>query len=172
MSLPALPTNRDENWRHANLRALAKARADAAPVAPADPSQRACRPPLPAFERWVFVDGRCSDSPASSGTMASHSRLLDAREAGNAFAALLDSDLATAGIDFALARINAARGDEVLHIELPDDAPATNIELIFLARAAGAAGTSYPRVQLHAGRNARLHLVERHLSLDDAGCGG
>ena len=43
-----------------------------------------------------------------------------------------------------------------------------NIELIFLARAAAEAGTSYPRVQLHAGRNTRLHLVERHLSVDGA----
>jgi len=167
MSLPALPTNRDENWRYANLRALAKARVEAAPAAPAVPSV-ALPAALPGFQRWVFVDGRCSESPASTGTITAHSRLLDAREAGNAFAALLDSDLATAGIDFALARINAARGDEVLHIELPDDAPATSLELIFLARAAAAAGTSYPRVQLHAGRNTRLHLVERHLSVDGA----
>lgn len=164
-SLPAMPTNRDENWRYANLRALAKARAEAAPATPAHPAF-----PLPAplsgFERWVFVDGRCTGSPASSGAKASFTRLLDAREAGNAFAAMLDSDLATAGIDFALARINAARGDEVLHIELPDDAPAAGIELVFLSRAAGAAGTSYPRVQVHAGRHARLQLIERHLSTD------
>ena len=124
MTLPALPSNRDENWRYANLRALAKARVDAAPATPADSSVE-LPAPLPGFERWVFVDGRCIDSPASTGTQASYSRLLDAREAGNAFAALLDSDLATAGVDFALARINAARGDEVLHIGLPDGAPAT-----------------------------------------------
>ena len=35
---------------------------------------------------------------------------------------MLDADLATAGVDFALARMNAARGDEVLHVALPDDA--------------------------------------------------
>ena len=163
--MSSLPTNRDENWRYANLRALAKARADAAPATPAQPAF-ALPAPLAGFERWVFVDGRCSASPASSGAPASFTRLLDAREAGNAFAAMLDSDLATAGIDFALARINAARGDEVLHIELPDDAPAAAIELVFLARAAGAAGTSYPRVQVHAGRHTRLQLIERHLSAE------
>jgi len=65
MSLPALPTNRDENWRYANLRALAKARVEAAPAAPAVPSV-ALPAALPGFQRWVFVDGRCSESPAST----------------------------------------------------------------------------------------------------------
>jgi Fe-S cluster assembly protein SufD len=163
MSLPALPTNRDENWRYANLRALARARVDAAPPAVTLPAA-ALPAELPGFERWVFVDGRCITPSPAARNPSGIAQLLDAREAGDAFAALLDSDLASAGVDFALARINAARGDEVLHIALPDNAPPAQLELVFVASAAAANGTSYPRVQLLAGRNSRLQLVERHLS--------
>jgi len=167
MSLPALPTNRDENWRYANLRGLARARVDAAQPQMLQPgAQPAAELPalLPGFERWVFVDGRC-DAPASAAPGNTYlAKLLDAREAGDAFTAQLDSDLASAGVDFALARINAARGDEVLHVALPDNAPPAQVEVIFVASAAAASGTSYPRVQILAGRNTRLQLVERHLS--------
>lgn len=158
----ALPTNRDENWRYANLRALGRARVDAAP--PAVTQTAAALPAeLPGFERWVFVDGRCIAPAPAARSSAGFARLLDAREAGEAFAAQLDSDLASAGVDFALARVNAARGDEVLHIALPDDS-STQCELVFVASAAAANGTSYPRVQLVAGRNTRLQVVERHLT--------
>jgi Fe-S cluster assembly protein SufD len=66
-------------------------------------------------------------------------------------------------VDFALARINASRGAEVLHIDLPENADA-KIEAVFVASAGAASGTSYPRVQVHVGRQARLCFVERHLS--------
>lgn len=157
----ALPTNRDENWRYANLRPLAKARVDAVGAAPAPRLELPA--PLPGFERWVFVDGRLA-GVAPSGAVA---RVLDARTAGDAFAAQLDDSIAAAGVDFALARINAARGDEVLHLALPDSASAC-VEVLFVAGAPAAEGTSYPRVQIHAGRRARLHLVERHLSAGSA----
>jgi Fe-S cluster assembly protein SufD len=156
-----LPTNRDENWRYANLRPLAKARVDA--VAAAAPAALVLPAPLPGFERWVFVDGHLAGAAAAD----SSARVLDARAAGAAFAAQLDDSIASAGVDFALARINAARGDEVLHVALPDHASA-RIEVLFFARAAAATGTSYPRLQVHAGRHARLHLVERHLSAGSA----
>jgi Fe-S cluster assembly protein SufD len=111
----------------------------------------------------VFVDGHRAGAAAAD----SSARVLDARAAGAAFAAQLDDSIASAGVDFALARINAARGDEVLHVALPDHASA-RIEVLFFARAAAATGTSYPRLQVHAGRHARLHLVERHLSAGSA----
>ncbi len=157
----ALPTQRDENWRYANLRPLAKASVEA--VAQRDPPAVELPPPLAGFERWVFVDGRLS-SGVPAGAVA---RLLDARTAGAAFAAQLDDSIASAGVDFALARINAARGDEVLHLALPDSASAS-VEVLFIATAPGASGTSYPRLQVHAARGARLHLVERHLGTQGA----
>ena len=157
----ALPTNRDENWRYANLRPLAKARVDAvsgggAPL-PAD-----LPPPLPGHERLVFIDGRFQQS--RSAPLRAVIRVLDANAAGAAFAAVLDSEIATQGVDFALARINAARGEEVLHVDLPENAE-TKVEALFISTAGASAGTSYPRVQLHVGRQARLCFVERHLSV-------
>lgn len=160
----ALPTNRDENWRYANLRPLSKANVEAAAVARG--TVAADLPaPLPGFERWVFRDGHFSVSDSNPDSRVA---LLDARSAGASFAALLDTDIAAAGVDFALARINAARGDEVLQIELPDDSPPLCAELVFAAVAPAAEGTSYPRVQIVAGRNSRLRLIERHTSAGDA----
>jgi len=160
----ALPTNRDENWRYANLRPLAKARLDA--VAASALSAPALPAPLPDYERWVFVDGRFA-AELSVPAPNSCATLLNARDAGEEFAAILDASIAMEGPDFALARVNGARGDQVLHIAPPDGVRAS-IELTFIASAAATAGTSYPRVQVHAGRGAHLRIVERHISAGGA----
>jgi len=157
-----IPTNRDENWRYANLRPLAKARADAA-VSDAGARASIVLPaPLPNYERWVFVDGQFA-AELSAPAAQSHATLLNSRDAGEEFTAILDASIAAEGPDFALARINGARGNQVLHIAPPDGARA-NIEVTFVASASAANGTSYPRVQVHAGRNAQVRIVERHLS--------
>jgi len=157
-----LPTNRDENWRYANLRPLARARPEAVDPATSGAAAITLPAPMPGFERWVFVDGRFArhlSTPAAD----SCATLLHAREAGQSFDELLDASLATEGVDFALARLNGARGDEVLHVATEDGATAA-LELTFVATAAASLGTSYPRVQVHAGRGARLRIVERHVS--------
>jgi Fe-S cluster assembly protein SufD len=154
----ALPTNRDENWRYANLRPLAKAKADAPPpVSHADVADAAA---LDGFQRWTFVDARHAGNTATAREVASR---LDARAAGEAFTGMLDTEIAAAGVDFALARFNARHGDEVLHIAVPEDT-AASLEVVFIASASAAAGTSYPRLQVQLGRNAKLQLVERHES--------
>ena len=158
---PALPTNRDENWRYANLRPLAKARVE--PVTAAARSAELELPPvLPGYERWVFVDGHYARD-LSTNAERSCATLMSFPAAGAALASMLDSDLADAGVDFALARLNGARGDAVLHIAPPDGADA-RLELNFIATEAGESGTSYPRVQVHGGGRSHLRLVERHLS--------
>jgi Fe-S cluster assembly protein SufD len=160
-----LPTNRDENWRYANLRPLAKARVDA--VTSAAPRPAIGLPPaLPGYERWVFVDGQF-DAALSARSPDTAATLLDVGDAGDAFAVLLDSEIATGGVDFSLARINAARGSRVLHVNVAEAAQA-RIELTFIASAAGTGGTSYPRVQVHAGRNSQVRIVERHQSAGGA----
>jgi len=157
----ALPTNKDENWRYANLRPLARAKIDA--VADSATNTEVALPaPLQGYERWVFIDGRFAarlSAPASD----SCATLLNARDAGEEFSAMLDAAIATEGADLALARLNGTRGDQVLHIAPPDGASAS-IELTFIASAGATAGTSYPRVQVHAGRGANLRIVERHVS--------
>jgi len=135
----SLPTNRDENWRYANLRPLAKAKADA--VAAGSPATAITLPaPLADYERWVFVDGHFA-AGLSTPSPGSCARLLDARDAGEEFSALLDAALATEGADFSLARVNGARGQQVLHIE-PADGAQARIELNFIATAAAAAYTT------------------------------
>jgi Fe-S cluster assembly protein SufD len=162
----ALPTNRDENWRYANLRPLAKAKADAVDGNAVPRASFTLPALLPDYERWVFVDGSLA-TDLSSPAAQSHASLLNARDAGAEFAAMLDAAIATEGVDFALARLNGARGNEVLHIAPPDGAR-MNIEMLFVTIASAATGTSYPRVQVHAGRNAQLRLVERHISAGGA----
>jgi Fe-S cluster assembly protein SufD len=156
-----LPTNRDENWRYANLRPLAKAAPDA--VGPSQSLASPALPPvLPGYERWSFVDGHFSP-PLSGVAHDSAASLMDFREAGLEIAKQLDSDLAQAGTDFSLARINLQRESKVLYVRVPDGAEA-RLELNFIAATAASVGTSYPRVQVHAGRGSRVSIVERHLS--------
>jgi Fe-S cluster assembly protein SufD len=158
-----LPTSRDDNWRYANLRPLAKRRIEAVAPAAGRAAPVSLPAPLPGYERWVFVDGHYAPELSTAATESCAS-LLSFPEAGEALAAMLDSDLASAGVDFALARQNGARGAAVLVIEPPEDGEA-RIELNFVTTAAAADGTSYPRVQVHGGRRSKLRLVERHLSV-------
>lgn len=153
----AFPDTRDENWRYANLRPLAKARPEALPRADAPALQAPVA--LEGYEQWIFSDARLVQPPDGH----SHGSCLDARAAGEAFAGMLDAEIADAGVDFALARANARHGDEVLHIAIPDGQRAA-IEVRFYARTSATAGTSYPRLQVQLGRNARLDLVEWHES--------
>jgi Fe-S cluster assembly protein SufD len=162
----SLPTNKDENWRYANLRPLAKARVEAIGTGTAALPSVALPAPLPGYERWVFVDGAFAgelSAPAAQSCVT----LLNARDAGEEFTAMLDASIATEGADFALARLNGARGDTVVHIAPPNGAR-VSIELTFVATAPATTGTSYPRVQVHAGRGTHLRIVERHISAGTA----
>jgi Fe-S cluster assembly protein SufD len=156
----ALPTNRDENWRYANLRPLAKAHVEAIPFGAVPELPRTAQ--LAGFQQWTYVDAR-HVAHANVPDEENVATRLDAREAGAAFAAMLDDSIAMAGVDFALARINAARGEEVLHIAVPEDGRAS-INVAFMASVGAALGTSYPRLQVQLGRNAHLSLIEQHLS--------
>src|SRR5262245_45095896 len=156
-----LPTSRDENWRYANLRPLARARAEAVAPEAANAARIELPAVLPGYERWVFVDGRFS-AALSSAAPDSCARLLSFRAAGEALAAMLDTEIGNAGIDFALARLNGAHGDGVLHVA-PADGAEARIELNFVSTAPASAGTSSPRVQVHGGRGSHLRIGERHV---------
>ena len=88
-SVPAsiLPTNRDENWRYANLRPLARAKPEQASPAPwIDFTLPA---PLPGHERWVFTDGRF-DASRSTVAAGSPPLLPSTGDGGAAFQSMLD----------------------------------------------------------------------------------
>src|SRR5882672_7377271 len=104
----ALPTNKDENWRYANLRPLAKAKTDAVVAATAPRAAIALPASLPDYERWVFVDGRFA-ADLSAPAPDTCATLLNARDAGEEISAMLDASIATEGADLALARLNGAR---------------------------------------------------------------
>lgn len=162
-----LPTNRDENWRYANLRPLTKA---AATPAPRDAAAAAIQvpPALEGYEHFVFVDGHLVaglSSAARPGALWLEPR---GSQAGDAMQALLDGELGHAGVDFALARANLAHGGDVFMIYPPATGEAMNVQLTFIATQGAARGTAYPRIQVHAPRSARLNLVERHLSAGQA----
>lgn len=98
-----------------------------------------------------------ADAPAgtgASGPALSSVRPGDAQRLKDARFALLNDAFATDG-----ASIRVSAGTEC----------PTCIELVFVATVEAQAGSSYPRVELHVERNARLGLIERHVSIGGSG---
>jgi Fe-S cluster assembly protein SufD len=173
-----LPTSRDENWKYVNLRPLDKVHfvppsAEVRPVIkPAD------LPTAVGKSRYVFVDGvfdAALSSPSAQGgvtvtTGAADGGAVVAGGAGNGGApavggvaaahkgalagdlrfALLNEAFATDG-----AQIHVARGTECKIC----------VELVFVATTEAKAGASYPRVSFKVDANARVGLIERHVSI-------
>lgn len=162
-----LPTSRDENWKYANLRALGRMRF--APVLPRpEPAVRAVDLPAPieGYARYTFIDGVFAPSLSSplegdSGvTLSVASRTPEASEraaAANPVPAPADARFAALNEAFALdvARIRAEAGAQC---------PAC-MELLFVSTGDAESGAAYPRLELDVEADARLGLIERHVSL-------
>jgi len=162
-----LPSTREENWRYANLRPLERQR-----FTPPGETTTGASPALPAgvpeFARYVFIDGRLSRE-ASAALDASRARLsLDDAETGEPPGGVGTSIAAgdgEAARSQRLALINDAFANGGLAIRVPaGTAQPVRLELLFVASAEAAAGTSYPRLQISLDPAARLVLIERHLS--------
>jgi Fe-S cluster assembly protein SufD len=151
-----LPSTRDENWKYANLRALERLRF--VPAAAAAPQGLSLPAPLEGFSRYVFVDGRFAPE-FSAGALDSFASLAAAPQA------LSVSSLAGArGTDERFALLNEAFATDGARLHLPAGAPAQRLEVIFVACADGARGTSYPRLEVSLGAHTQLELIERQLS--------
>ncbi len=156
-----LPSTRDENWKYANLRPLERLRF--APAAAAAPQLASLPTPLAGFSRYVFVDGRFAPELSAA--------------AGDGFASLaavpqVPSTLPLAsegGTDERFALLNEAFATDGARIHLPAGAPAQQMELVFVASAESARGSSYPRLEVSLGAGAQLQLIERHVSAATAG---
>lgn len=149
-----LPTSRDENWKYANLRPLAKVQFEAASQAPSIEAS-ALPQSIPGYARYTFVDGLFV--PELSAVIAPTGIVFET--ARSATPADLQSD------DLRFARLNEANACDSARIAVePGTRCATGLELVFVASADAQNAASYPRVELRLGEGAQLRLIERHVS--------
>jgi Fe-S cluster assembly protein SufD len=178
-----LPTTRDENWKYANLRALEKnsfrsvATESRRKVAPSD-----LPAPIAGYARYVFVDGafaaELSATTAHAGVTVK-SVASSAASAGNAASDRSGSITPGAGLESAAPEANGiASGDDrfallneafavdaaVVHAPKGADCAAC-VEILFVATEPAQNAASYPRLELQVEANARVGLIERHISL-------
>jgi Fe-S cluster assembly protein SufD len=163
LKLEGLPTSRDENWKYANLRPLEKVRF-APPTASAPPPVASLPARIEGYSRYTFVDGvfapELSAAVVKSGVTVAPLR-------GSVAAAIKlrgNTDVAGAkDARFALLNDAFAVDGVSIRVAADTDCPAC-IELVFVASVESQAGSSYPRVELHVEKNARVGLIERHMS--------
>jgi Fe-S cluster assembly protein SufD len=174
LAVEGLPTTRDENWKYANLRPLEKvrfaplsARADLTALVPVTVAD------LPAavagYARYVFVDGVFApDLSAPVEKMGITVGTL--HQAGMAAAAAASAAARPApgapsnDARFALLNDAFATDGASIRVAAGTDCP-TCIELVFIAQVESQTASSYPRVDLHVEANARVGLIERHVSV-------
>jgi Fe-S cluster assembly protein SufD len=161
-----LPTSRDENWKYANLRPLERLR-----FIPATATRALAATDLPAaipgFARYVFVDGAFAPalSAALNSTAAALTPLAAAPDDGQAPAAMpAQSPAPGAPADERFALLNEAFATDGAAIRVAAHHEPVRLELVFVASADALSGASYPRVELQLESQARLLLIERHVS--------
>lgn len=157
VSEAGLPTSRDENWKYANLRALEKVRF-VPTIGATDDAALALPPSIEGFDRHVFVDGRFA--PGLSVELGERDGVTV--RAG----ALATTPLDELRGDARFAAVNLAFATDALDVSATS-ATARGIEVVFVATQAGQTAASYPRLQVHAARGARLRLIERHIGVGD-----
>lgn len=167
-----LPTGRDENWKYANLRVLEKVRlAPSAPRARTDVTSGDLPALIEGYARYTFVDGVFAPELSRAASVAGIAvTSLRGKRAANAAAAALASDSSQRGASeeerFALLNEVFATDGAVIDVAAGTDCPAC-VELVFVASEPAQVAASYPRLELNVGANARLGLIERHISLWD-----
>jgi Fe-S cluster assembly protein SufD len=147
------PRSSDEQWRYTNLRAFeaiaafCPAALAPAATAPHDAGAIELPPPLPGFERLVYVDGvrHGARAPAGSASSAIAAEDWPPEQRLGLLCDMFASDSASLRI----------RGSAA-------------IELLFLTSAAAAGAGCYPRLRVALDADSELKLVERHLGAPDA----
>ncbi len=177
LAAEGLPTTRDENWKYANLRPLEKVRfSPRVGVGGASPSVTPADLPtaIEGYARYVFVDGVFSASLSSAvgKTGITVTSLHDSR--ANAAAPVRPADAAATDrvgetvtskdARFALLNDAFATDGASIRVAAGTDCP-TCIELVFVAQVESQTASSYPRVELHVEADARVGLIERHVSV-------
>jgi len=165
LSAEGLPTTRDENWKYANLRPLEKVRFIPPAVgAQAQGSATVTAADLPApiggYARYTFVDGVFA--PALSAPVAKAG--ITVTSLRNLPTPLHFAPSKSKDTRFALLNDAFATDGASIRVSAGTDCP-TCIELVFIATVEAQTGSSYPRVELQVEQEARLGLIERHLSV-------
>ncbi len=117
--------------------------------------------------------GGAAQAPAQAKTLNSRVGASAATAApsqgGASNAAATGSEPATRHPDFRFALLNDAFATDGAAITVSEgtDCPAC-IEVIFVATEPAQTAASYPRLDLNVARNARIGLIERHISLHDS----
>jgi len=153
------PSNRDEHWKYANLRGLARLRAQGAAEPSRELIERAATilpPRLPQTNRTVLIDGFLIDTlsdPLLRGGVPGlmvQMRLTQDR-----------SSIARAA-DRYFADLNAEGRSQRLQISLAADANAP-LEILCIATT-----DAHPAIAVDLAAGAKLTLIERHICLDTA----
>jgi Fe-S cluster assembly protein SufD len=169
-----MPTTRDENWRYTNLRPLERAR-----FVPVTPASGALTPALPAgsslpaklqdFARYTFVDGAFAPELSSPGEQAGLTVRRQASAGPHGSAAVTQLPRALPALsslpEARLALLNEAFATDTAAIQVSGGAASPHrIELVFVAAESADKGASYPHMHVTLDPDARLILVERHVS--------
>jgi Fe-S cluster assembly protein SufD len=155
LSASGLPTSRDENWKYANLRPLEKVRL--APSSSAAAVKATDLPPeIEGYARYTFVDG---SFVAGLSKPAGVSGMSVGRSSSGAETSMKVDER------FALLNDAFATDGAVVDVARNVDCPAC-IEVVFVATEPATAAASYPRLELNVAADARLGLIERHISLN------
>jgi Fe-S cluster assembly protein SufD len=182
-----LPTGRDENWKYANLRPVEKVRfAPASAAARATLSEADLPPAIAGYSRYVFVDGvfapdlSASGAPNGVSVTAAAGHAVGHTEQPSIAGRLGETGPArtrtaeppsrpaiegSSSPDDRFALLNDAFAVDVARVHAPREANcAACVEVLFVATAAGAEAASYPRLEVEVDANARVGLIERHVS--------
>ena len=158
-----LPTTRDENWKYANLRSLEK---NAFRPVTQERRAKVTAADLPAavagYARYVFVDGLFA--PELSAT-TDHAGVTV--RAGKAAAIARAPEPPHGGSsDERFALLNEAFVIDRARVHAPKGADcAACVEILFVATEPAENAASYPRLELEVEANARVGIIERHLSV-------
>lgn len=181
LTAEGLPTSRDENWKYANFRPLEKVRfappvidIPAGPGPGSQPNLKVADLPagIEGYARYTFVDGvfapALSTPVPKAGITVTSLRSGTAAGGGGVHPALTPVRPGDAQRlkDWRFALLNDAFATDgaAIRVSAGTDCP-TCIELVFVATVESQAASSYPRVDLQVEPNARLGLIERHLSV-------
>ena len=158
-----LPTTRDENWKYANLRPLEKVKFASPAGAQAGAGVVAADLPaaIDGYARYVFVDGVFAPGLSSAAVTKAGISVGSLRAVG---AIERIRPAASRDARFALLNDAFAVDGAQIRVSAGTDCP-TCVELVFVAQVESQAGASYPRVELHVEPNARVGLIERHVSV-------